>query len=513
MGAAKYILSLDAGTTSSRAALFDASGALVALAQREFPQYYPAPGWVEHDPEELWRSQAGAAADALATAGAKPGDVAAVGIANQRETVIVWDRATGAPVHNAIVWQCRRTADVCRTLAEGGYAPMIAERTGLVPDPYFSGTKAAWILDRVPGARERAEAGELCFGTVDTWLIHKLTGGASHITDITNASRTMLFNINTLAWDDDMCALLRVPRAVLPSVTDGCGTLAVCARIPGLEAVAGVPITGVSGDQSAALVGQCRFDAGGAKCTYGTGCFLLANIGSAPVRSGSGLLCSPAYSLPSTGGGRQIAYALEGSAFNAGTAIKWLRDSLGLIATAGECDILAASVPDTGGAVFVPAFTGLGAPYWDPDARGLLCGLTRATGKAHICRAVLEGIACEVCDLVSAMNADLATRGGALGVIAADGGASVSDPLMQMQADLSGIPVEVPAMTESTALGAAFLAGLGCGFFSGTDELRSLRRVARRYEPSMTQARREAMLARWHDAVERSRGCANGAPA
>lgn len=492
-----YVIALDQGTTSSRAILFRRSGEIAARAQYPFRQIYPRPGWVEHDPMEIWTTTARALAEAVDTAHIDPKAIAAIGITNQRETTILWDRRTGAPVYNAIVWQCRRTAALCDQLTAQGLGETVRQKTGLLIDAYFSGTKLRWLLDNVPGVRERAERGELCAGTVDSWLIWNLTGGKVHVTDHSNASRTMLFNIHTLQWDEDLCRALEIPMSLLPqprSNSEIYGTVAP--GLPGLEDLAGIPISGSAGDQAAALFGQGCFLPGQAKNTYGTGCFTLMNVGSEPVTSQAGLVTSVAWTL----GGR-TTYALEGSVFNAGSAIQWLRDELGLIASAPECDRLAESVPDSGGVVLVPAFTGLGAPYWDMYARGTIVGLTRGTTRAHIARAVLDSIAFQVTDLVHAMNADAPCP---ITTLRVDGGASVSDIMMQTQADLLRLPVDRPDQVETTALGAAALAGLAAGVWDGLEELESLRRSQHVFLPWRDETACAADYRRWRRAVERS---------
>ena len=493
-----FILALDQGTTSSRAILFDRSGRVAAMAQQTFPQHYPQPGWVEHDPLELWESQRSVAAMALEELG-PDARIAGIGITNQRETTILWDKATGEPVYNAIVWQCRRTAGICDKLKETpGMAETIAEKTGLVIDAYFSGTKLKWLLDNVPGARERAERGELLFGTVETWLIWRLTGGAAHVTDYSNASRTMLFNIHTLTWDEELCRLLGIPMCLLPrpvSNSEIYGT--VVPGIEGLEALAGIPVCGAAGDQQSALFGQGCHERGQAKNTYGTGCFTLMNVGAEPVRSKAGLVTSVGWSV----NGR-TTYALEGSVFNAGSTIQWLRDELGLIESAPDCDRLAESVPSSGGVFVVPAFTGLGAPYWDMYARGTIVGLTRGSTRAHIARAVLDSIALQVTDLVRAMNDDAPCP---LTTLRVDGGAAVSDILMQTQADLLRLPVDRPAQVETTAFGAAALAGLAVGVWSSLEELEGLRRSQHVFLPQREESACAADYRQWRRAVERSR--------
>ena len=493
-----YVVALDQGTTSSRAILFNRAGEIVSRAQYPFRQIYPQPGWVEHDPMEIWATEKRALAEAVDTAHIEPKQIAAVGITNQRETTILWDKATGRPVYNAIVWQCRRTAAICDQLKERGLSEAVTEKTGLLIDAYFSGTKIKWILDNVPGVRERAEKGELCAGTVDSWLIWNLTGGKVHVTDYSNASRTMLFNIHTLRWDQELCAALGIPMGLLPeprSNSEVYGTVA--ADIPGLEYLAGIPICGSVGDQPAALFGQGCFTPGQAKNTYGTGCFTLMNVGQVPVRSQSGLVTSVGWAL-----GGKVSYALEGSVFNAGSTIQWLRDELGLIETAPDCDRLAESVPSSGGVYVVPAFTGLGAPYWDMYARGTIVGLTRGSTKAHIAREVLDSIAFQVTDLVRAMNADAPCP---ITTLRVDGGASVSDILMQTQADLLRLPVDRPAQVETTAFGAAALAGLAVGVWSGLEELEGLRRSQHLFQPQRAEADCAADYRQWLRAVERAR--------
>ena len=492
-------MALDAGTTSNRCILFNESGEMCSVSQREFPQYFPKPGWVEHDANEIWATQLGVAVEAMQKIGATAADIAAIGITNQRETAIVWDKVTGEPIHHAIVWQCRRTSEYCDSLKAKGLTDSFRAKTGLVIDAYFSGTKVHWLLENVPGARERAERGELLFGTVETWLIWKLTGGKVHVTDYSNASRTMLFNIHTLSWDEELCALLDIPMDILPrpvSNSEVYGTVAE--GIEGLEALAGVPICGAAGDQQAALFGQGCFTRGQAKNTYGTGCFTLMNIGDTPVRSRAGLVTTVGWNI-----GGETTYAIEGSVFNAGSAIQWLRDELKIISTSHECDTLAESVSDTGGIYLVPAFTGLGAPYWDMYARGCVVGITRGTTKAHFARAVLESIAYQVTDLMTAMRQDAGCEISGLRV---DGGASVSDLMMQFQADLLRIPVDRPAMVETTAFGAASLAGLAVGVWKDLDELRALRRSEQVFSPVRAQYECEELYRGWKRAV----GCAQG---
>ena len=494
-----YIAALDQGTTSSRAILFHETGEIAARAQYPFRQIYPQPGWVEHDPMEIWASERRAMAEI--TSHIDPRQVAAIGITNQRETTILWDRRTGEPIHNAIVWQCRRTAPFCDELKARGLGEIIAEKTGLLIDAYFSASKIRWLLDNVPGARERAERGELCFGTVDSWLIWQLSGGAVHVTDYSNASRTMLFNIHTLRWDEELCEIFGIPRSILPRPVGNSEVYGLVARdLPELEGLAGIPICGSIGDQPAALFGQGCFHPGEAKNTYGTGCFTLMNVGREAVRSRAGLVTSVGWSI-----GGETSYALEGSVFNAGSTIQWLRDELKLIDSAPECDRLAESVPDSGGVVIVPAFTGLGAPYWDMYARGTILGLTRGSTRAHIARAVLDAIALQVTDLVRAMNADAPCP---IPTLRVDGGASVSDILMQIQADLLGIPVDRPAQVETTAFGAAALAGLAAGVWKDTGELEKLRRSQHVFTPLRSGEDCGREYRRWQRAVERARAWA-----
>ena len=493
-----YIAALDQGTTTSRAILFNSRGEIVAKAQYPFRQIFPQPGWVEHDPMEIWATTSRALAEAVDAAHIDPKAIAGIGITNQRETAILWDSRTGQPVYNAIVWQCRRTAEICDRLKADGLGETVTEKTGLLIDAYFSGTKLKWIMDNIPGVRQRAKRGELCAGTVDSWLIWNLTGGKAHVTDYSNASRTMLFNIHTLQWDTQLCSALYIPMELLPepkSNSEVYGHLA--SGLPGLEDLAGIPVCGSAGDQQSALFGQACFTPGQAKNTYGTGCFTLMNVGDTPVRSRSGLVTSVGWQVAG-----KTVYALEGSVFNAGSTIQWLRDELGLIQSAPECDRLAESVPDSGGVVVVPAFTGLGAPYWDMYARGTIVGLTRGSTKAHIARAVLECIAYQTADLVRVMNADAPCP---LTELRVDGGASVSDILMQIQADLLRLPVDRPAQVETTAFGAAALAGLAVGVWNGFDELAALRRSQCVFRPQREEEACLADLARWHRAVERSR--------
>ncbi len=488
-----YILALDQGTTSSRAILFDQAGAIVAVAQHEFEQFYPQAGWVEHDPMEILTSQMSCAVEVLGKAGARPRDVAAIGITNQRETVIVWERATGKPIHPAIVWQDRRTASLCGTLEQQGLGETISSRTGLVIDPYFSATKIKWILDNVSGARTRAENGELAFGTVDSWLIWHLTSGQHHVTDVTNASRTLLYNIVKGEWDPDLLRIFDVPQSLLPEVVWSSEQIGEVTTTLGLGDIS---IAGIAGDQQAALFGQLCWSAGEAKNTYGTGCFLLQNIGTGFVRSKHRLITTVAASAQ-----HPLEYALEGSVFIGGAVVQWLRDNLKLIGSSADVEALAASVPDTNGVLFVPAFVGLGAPHWDPHAGGLLIGLRRDTKPGHIARAALESIAFQVADVLEAVHSETSAPLGALRV---DGGAAVNDLLMQFQADILGIPVVRPRVTETTALGAAYLAGLATGFWPSPEELRSKRQDDVRFEPKMDGNDRTTRRALWHRAVQRS---------
>jgi glycerol kinase len=489
-----YVLALDQGTTSSRAILFDEAGTIAATAQHEFEQFYPQQGWVEHDPMEILTSQLSCAVEALGRAGARPRDVAAIGITNQRETVIVWERDTGKPIHPAIVWQDRRTAAQCSLLEESGVGEDVSNRTGLVLDPYFSATKVAWILDHVQGARARAERGELAFGTVDSWLIWHLTSGARHVTDVTNASRTLLFNIVKGEWDPELLRIFGIPESMLPEVVWSSQKVGEVTTTLGL---AGTEIAGIAGDQQAALFGQLCWNAGEAKNTYGTGCFLLQNIGTKFARSKHRLITTVAASPQ-----RRLEYALEGSVFIGGAVVQWLRDNLKLIGSSAEVEELAASVPDSGGVVLVPAFVGLGAPHWDPHASGLLIGLGRGTKPGHIARAALESIAFQVADVLEAVQSETGTPLAALRV---DGGAAVNNLLMQFQADLLGVPVVRPQVTETTALGAAYLAGLATGFWAGPEELRAKRQNDVRFEPRMDVAERANRRVRWQEAVERSK--------
>ena len=488
----QYVIALDQGTTSSRCILFDREQNIIGVAQREFTQHYPQPGWVEHDPMEIWSSQYSVLTEVLAQSGVSPAEIAAIGITNPRETTIVWDKNTGRPIYNAIVWQCRRTASLCEELKrDGELTQYIQERTGLLIDAYFSATKIKWILDHVEGAREKAEAGDLLFGTVDSWLVWKLTGGKVHVTDYTNASRTMLYDIRNLCWDQRICGTLGIPMSMLPQVKDS-SNLYGTVNLQGVE----VPIAGIAGDQQAALFGQTCFDPGEAKNTYGTGCFLLMNTGDRLYRSRNGLLSTIAIGLDG-----KVQYALEGSVFVGGAVIQWIRDELRLISDARDAEYYASKVPDTGGVYLVPAFTGLGAPHWDMYARGALVGLTRGTRREHIIRAAQESIAYQVCDLVEAMEKD---TGIPLSALNADGGASRDRFLMQFQADILNKPVHRPAIRETTALGAAYLAGLAVGLWQDKEEIRAMRSLSQQYQPQMEEERRQRLLRGWHKAVGRS---------
>ena len=490
----RYILALDQGTSSSRAILFDAAGHNLASAQREFSQIFPQPGWVEHNAEEIWSSQIGTAVEAVARAGIKPAEIAAIGIANQRETTVVWDAETGRPICNAIVWQCRRTADICDRLKAAGWEKAVREKTGLVIDAYFSGPKLQWILDNVPGARDKAASGKLKFGTIDSWLIWKLTGGRVHASDVTNASRTMLFNIHTLQWDEELLAAMDIPSSVLPQVRMSSEVFGTTDKHSFLGAE--VPIAGAAGDQQAALFGQACFEPGMAKNTYGTGCFMLMNTGRKAVLSKHGLLTTIAFGIDG-----KAEYALEGSIFIAGAAIQWLRDGLKLIEASADSEYFAAKVPDAGGVYVVPAFVGLGAPYWNMKARGAIFGLTRGAGKSHLIRATLESLAYQTKDVLTAMEAD---SGITLQSLKVDGGATINNLLMQFQADILGTTVERPDITETTAMGAAYLAGLATGFWPSRDELKKQWRIDRRFEPSMDALVREKLCRGWSKAVQRS---------
>ena len=494
MDSEKYILALDQGTTSSRAIIVNRQGQVVASSQRGFEQIFPRPGWVEHDASEIWYTQSSVAAEAVAKANLTGLDIACIGITNQRETTVIWDRETSLPVYNAIVWQDRRTAAYCEELKGKGYEQAIHQKTGLILDAYFSATKIKWILDNIEGVRERAEKGKLCFGTIDSWLVWRFTRGGAHVTDVSNASRTMLFNIHTQQWDDDLLDLFGIPRAILPEVK--ASSEVYCDTATTLFSTK-IPISGIAGDQQAALFGQLCVEQGMSKTTYGTGCFVMMNTGNRPVFSKNGMLTTIAWKI-----GEQITYALEGSVFVGGAAIQWLRDGLEIVRSAHETEELALSVADSDGVYFVPALTGLGAPYWDMYARGTIVGLTRGSTKAHIARAVLECIAYQTADLVRVMNADAPCP---LTELRVDGGASVSDILMQIQADLLRLPVDRPTQVETTAFGAAALAGLAVGVWNGFDELAALRRSQCVFRPQREEEACLADLARWHRAVERSR--------
>jgi glycerol kinase len=490
-----YILALDQGTTSSRAIVFDHTGAIKAVAQKEFEQIFPQPAWVEHNPEEIWTSQIGVAVEALSKVDLRPRDIAAIGITNQRETTIVWDRETGKPVYNAIVWQDRRTAQFCDELKAQGHEALIQERTGLLIDAYFSASKISWILNNVPGARQQAEARKLAFGTVDSWLIWKLTSGKVHATDITNASRTMIFNIRTAQWDEELLRIFQIPASMLPKVGASSEHYAEVTTTLGLG---GIAIAGIAGDQQSSLFGQRCFSPGLTKNTYGTGCFLLQNIGTKPIKSSNRLVTTVAWKV-----GNSIEYALEGSVFVGGAVVQWLRDGLGLIRNSSDVEALAASVKDNGGVYFVPAFVGLGAPHWDQYARGAILGLTRGTSAGHIARAAVESIAYQVADLLQAAQKDSGTT---LSELHVDGGATANNMLMQFQADILGIPVVRPAMAESTALGAAYLAGLGADVWRSINDITSLPMNEQRFEPHMKRPEAESLRARWNEALSRSKG-------
>ena len=489
----KYIMALDQGTTSSRCILFDKSGGIVSLVQREFPQIFPKEGWVEHDPMTIWSTQVAACTEALLKIGGSWDEICGIGITNQRETVVVWDKKSGIPIYNAIVWQCRRTAEYCKKLEQQGLGKIIKSKTGLLLDPYFSASKISWILDNVDGAREKAEKGELAIGTIDTWLIWNLTGGKVHATDYSNASRTMLFNINTLEWDDELLKIFNIPRSMLPEVLPSSHVYGnTDPKIFG----ASLPIGGACGDQQAALFGQCRFEEGESKNTYGTGAFLLMNTGSTPKITESGLITTIAWGLNG-----KITYALEGSVFVCGAAIQWLRDGLKIIESAQDSEYYAKKVPDSGGILVVPAFAGLGAPWWDPYARGTIIGITRATTKYHIIRATLESMAYQTADVIALMETAIGIK---IKELAVDGGASANDLLLSFQADILGVRVERPACIESTALGAAYLAGLSTGFYSSLDEIKANRKTDKAFAPSMTDEERIKKMCRWKKAVERS---------
>ena len=489
----KYIMALDQGTTSSRAIIFDKDGGIVSLVQREFPQIFPKEGWVEHDPMAIWSTQIAACTEALMKIGGSWDEISGIGITNQRETTVVWDRKTGVPVYNAIVWQCRRTADYCEELKAKGHEDLIRSKTGLLLDPYFSASKVAWILDNVAGARERAERGELCFGTIDTWLIWNLTAGKIHATDYSNASRTMLFNINTLKWDEELLSIFNIPASLLPEVCPSSHIFGYTdSRILGAE----IAVGGVAGDQQAALFGQCCFAPGQLKNTYGTGAFLLMNIGDKPQITDSGLVTTIAWGLDG-----KVNYALEGSVFVCGAAIQWLRDGMRIIESASDSEYYAKKVPDSGGVLIVPAFQGLGAPYWDPYARGIIVGITRATNKYHLIRATIESMAYQTADVIELMEKSTGMKIDGLSV---DGGASANNLLLSFQADILGTSVNRPECIETTALGAAYLCGLATGVYKSTEEIKKNRKIASTYGPNMDEKTREEKIAVWKKAVSRS---------
>ena len=488
----KYIMALDQGTTSSRCILFEPSGKIASIVQREFPQIFPSEGWVEHDPMTIWSTQIAASTEALLKIGGSWDEIYGIGITNQRETTVVWDRNTGIPVYNAIVWQCRRTADFCEELSRRGLSKRIKEKTGLLLDPYFSATKIKWILDNVDGAREKAEAGDLCFGTIDTWLMWNLTGGRVHATDYSNASRTMLFNINTLEWDEELLEIFGIPKSMLPDVLPSSHLFGYTDKgILGAE----IPIGGVAGDQQAALFGQCRFSVGEVKNTYGTGGFLLMNTGESPYTTDDGLITTVAWGI-----GDKVTYALEGSVFVCGAAIQWLRDGIKLIDSAADSEYYASKVPDSGGVLVVPAFSGLGAPWWDPYARGLIIGITRATNKYHIIRATLESMAYQTADVIDLMERSTGIK---VNELAVDGGASSNSLLLSFQSDVLGIPIEKPECIETTALGAAYLAGLSLGVYKSLDEIKKNRKTEKIFTPQKDSTWRENQISVWRKAVER----------
>lgn len=496
----QYIMALDAGTTSSRTILFDQKGQMQAVAQKEFNQYYPQPGWVEHDANEIWETQLSTAVKAMQDLNLSADQIAGIGITNQRETTVVWDKSTGEPVYHAIVWQCRRTAPFCDELTDKGYADLFRQKTGLLIDAYFSGTKLKWILDNVEGAREKAEKGDLLFGTIDTWLIWKLTGGQVHVTDVTNASRTLMFNIHTLEWDEELLKILDIPKSMLPEVKP---SSCMYGKTDPQFFGGAVPISGAAGDQQCALFGQTCFEKGEVKNTYGTGGFLLMNTGDQPVESKNGLVTTIAWQL-----GDQVTYALEGSVFVAGAAIQWLRDEMRLLENSGDSEYMAAKVKDTNGCYVVPAFTGLGAPYWDPYARGVIVGLTRGVNKYHVIRATLESLAYQVNDVITAMEQDADTK---LSTLKVDGGASANDLLLQMQADLCKAPVIRPQFVETTAMGAAYLAGLAVGYWKDLEEIKKNWTVERLIKCQMSDADREEKVRQWKRAVELAKGWAKEA--
>jgi glycerol kinase len=490
----RYVVAIDQGTTGTTVLVLDRNLGIKAKVNREFRQIFPKPGWVEHSLDDIWASVVASLGEALRKSQVKPTEIACIGITNQRETTCLWERKSGKPLHNAIVWQDRRTASACASLKAQGREALFRERTGLVLDPYFSGTKLAWLLENVPAVKNRAGSGDLCFGTIDSYLVYRLTGGQAHVTDVTNASRTLLFNLRTLDWDSELCRILEVPGALLPKVHSSSEAVGQTRGVRGLPD--GLPISGIAGDQQAALFGQACFSPGESKCTYGTGAFLLLNSGPTIPVSRHGLLTTVAWRV-----GRETSYALEGSSFIAGAAVQWLRDGLGLIKKAADIEPLARKVKDNGGVVFVPALAGLGAPHWRPDARGLISGIDRGTTAAHLARATLEGLALQIRDLAVAMGQD---SGQPLATLRVDGGACQNDLLMQLQSDLLEIPVERPRMIESTALGAAFLAGLAVGVWKSRDEIRKTHKIEKRFTPKMPAAAREAMLSRWNRALERA---------
>jgi glycerol kinase len=497
----EYILALDQGTTSSRAMLLMRDGTVKAVAQKSFRQIFPTPGWVEHDPKEIWTSQAAVAAEVMADAGITANQIAAIGITNQRETTILWDRKTGKPLMNAIVWQDRRTTELCQKMKSDGLESLVQQKTGLLLDPYFSASKIRWMLDHIPGAKDQAERGEIAFGTVDTWLVWKLTGGRAHITDATNASRTMLFNIHTEEWDDELLSIWKIPRGILPKV---CSSSEIYAQATDAFASTPIPISGIAGDQQAALFGQACFKSGMVKTTYGTGCFMLMNTGEKPFLSKNKLLTTIAYKIDG-----KTHYALEGSVFIGGAAVQWFRDNLGVIKTSSEIQKLAQNVPDNNGVYFVPAFTGLGAPYWDPYTRGTIFGITRGTTAAHLARAIIEGIAYQVTDVLLAMEGDALMK---IEQIRVDGGAAVDNLLMQFQADVLSVPIIRPQLTETTAMGAAFLAGLAIKFWKDEKEIAEYWKVDREFQPQMTAEKVEKLRFKWKKAIDCARAWEEKAP-
>ena len=487
----RYLLAIDQGTTGSTALIIDHDLAIIGKKTIDFPQHFPRPGWVEHNPLEIWASVRDAVIAVLAKTSVVPTDIVAIGITNQRETSLLWDKQTGTPAANAIVWQCRRTSEICQELKSKGLEDLFRQKTGLVLDPYFSGTKVRWLLDHIDGLRQRSGKGEMAFGTIDTFLVWQLSNGAAHVTDVSNASRTLMMDINTLEWDNELLEHLDIPSEILPDIRP---SSEIYAETSGLDFLPdGIPISGMAGDQQAALFGQACFDSGEGKCTYGTGAFLLINTGTSPIPSQNGLLTTVAWQL-----GDQTHYALEGSAFIAGAAVQWLRDGLGMIEQSSDIEALATSVPDSGGVVFVPALTGLGAPHWNPEARGVISGLTRGTTSAHLARATLEGIALQIHDLVAAMNDD---RGAALHTFKVDGGAAANNLLMQIQSDLLSVPVVRPKTVETTALGAAMLAGLAVGFWDNLDQIRQHWSEYRRFAPEIDEPKKKELLCRWREAV------------